>query len=278
MIQPQYDNKLLSAFLLLIDHQVQSKGLAYTNYSSRFFPVASQIQGQYAYAAPFKSLCNDVSVSGANIMSGVYLNGNYVTIGQSGLAAINHYNGAVYFKNPLPANVIVSGNYAIKDFSIELTDQPEYKLLFETKYVSSPKYDQTLSGLDLDVKTSPIIFLRTKNDDDEPFALGGIEKKSKIVRAIVIADTEYQRMAVCNILKNMMYSPFYLTPTLPFDSMGNYTGLAYNYNNLIKDSGSFPWIMKVKVVDIPRAAAFASMPKNMSMVDFNIQTIALHSY
>ncbi len=277
-MNPQFDNKLMSSFLLLLDHRIQDKGSAFTNYSSQLFPVTSYVNGKYAYASPFKQLCNDTSISGANVMSGVYLNGHYVSIGQSGLSAINHYQGAVYFNNVLPSNTIVSGNYAIKDFSIELTDQPEYKLLFQTKYLASNKYNQTLSGLDLDTKTSPIIFLRTKSDDNVPFALGGIENKTKVVRAIVIADTEYQRTAVCNILKDMTFSPFFLTNTLPFDAMGNMTGINYNFNSLIRDSGYFPWIMRVKVIDVPTVADFATMPKNMSMVDFNLNTLALHTY
>lgn len=277
-IQPQYDNKLLSSFLLLIDHKVQEKGLAYTNRSSLLYPVASSYYGKYAYATPYKQLCNDVSISGANILSGVYLNGNYISIGQSGLSAINHYQGAVYFNNPLPTNSVVSGNYAVKEFSVELTDQPEYKLLFETKYYPYNQYNQTLSGLAIDERTSPIIMIRTKHDDDVPFALGGIENKKKTIRAIVVADNEYQRTAVCNILKNMMYSPFYLTNTLPFDGMGNMTGINYNFNTLLQDTSMNPWIMKVKVVDVPRAKDFKDIPRNVCFVDFNIQTIAQHTY
>lgn len=278
MIQPQFENKLISSFLLHIDHRIQDKGLAYTNYTSQLYPIPSMIYGQYAYAAPFKQLCNDISISGAQVMSGIYLNGNYISIGQSGLSAINHYEGAVFFNNPLPANSIISGRYSVKDFSIEITDQPEYKLLFETKYLTSSKYNQTLSGLDLDTKTSPIIFLRSKIGNPEPFALGGIENKKKTIRAIIIADNEYQRVAVCNILKDLMFSPFFITTQLPFDAEGNMTGINYNFNNLIKDTTYFPWIMNVKEVDIPRADAFKTMPKNMNFIDFQINTLTLHTY
>lgn len=279
MILPQLDNKIMSSFLLLIDNKIQSKGGAFTNFSSQFYPIKnSYVQGQYAYSAPFRQLVNDTSISGATVISGVYLNGNYINIGQSGLRSINHYQGTLYFNNQLPHNTIISGNYSIKDFSIEITDQPEYKLLYESSYIPSNKYNQTLSGLDLDVKTSPIIFLRTKNDNPEPFALGGIENKKKTIRAIVIANTEYQRMAVCCVLKDMMYSPFYITNDLPFDAVGNNTGINYNYNNLTRDLSYYPWIMKTKVIDVPRAGDFKSLAKNVSFVDFEINILALHSY
>jgi hypothetical protein len=230
MIQPGFDNQLISSFLLMLDYKILSRGQAYTNFSSEFFPIVSYDNNLYAYACPFKSLCNDSSISGANIISGVYLNGNYIGIGQSGLQYINHYQGVVYFNNQLPSNTVISGNYAVKDFTLELSDQPEYKLLFETKYTTNGKFAQTAAGIPLDEKTSPIIFLRVKIDDDKPFALGGYEDKTKIIRAIVIADSEYQRTAVCNILKDLCYSPFNITTQLPFDFNGNYTGISYIQN------------------------------------------------
>jgi hypothetical protein len=274
----QYDNQLLSAFLLLIDNKIQQNGAAYTNYSGLFYPIKSNIQGQYIYGLPFKQIVNDTSISGANIMSGVYLNGNYITIGQSGLQAINHYDGAAYFNTSLPKNTVISGNYAIKDFSVYLTDQPEYKLLMETAYEKNNMYSQNLSGLPLDVRTYPVIFLKTKNDENVPFALGGIENKTKTIRAVVISDTEYKKIAVSNILKDMLYSPFYLNEGLPFDAMGSYTGVPYNFDNLTKDMTYLPWIMKVKVSDIPSVGDYRSINKNICMVDFTINTIASHRY
>jgi hypothetical protein len=274
----QFDNKLLSSFLLLIDHKIQQKGQAFFNHSSQFYPISSNIQGQYVYSLPFKQICNDTSISGANIISGVYLNGNPITIGQSGLVSLNHYDGACYFSSPLPKNTVISGDYAIKDFSINLTDKQEYKLLFETVYKTNNMYVQTLSGLSLDTRTFPIVYLKTKNDENKPFALGGIENKTKVIRAIVIADTEYQRTAVTNILKDMCYSPFYLYSGIPFDSMGNFTGKNYSFDDLQKDPSYFPWIMKVTSADVPSVGSYAPINQNVCLVDFTINTLALHSY
>lgn len=274
----QFDNKLLSSFLLLIDHKIQQKGQAFSNYSSQFYPISSNIQGQYVYSLPFKQICNDTSVSGAQIMSGLFINGTYTTVGSGNLVSINHYDGAAYFNTQLPKNTVISGDYAIKDFSIYLTDQPEYKLLFETVYKTNNMYVQTLSGLSLDTRTFPIIYLKTKNDENKPFALGGIENKTKVIRAIVIADTEYQRTAVANILKDMCYSPFYLYSGVPFDSMGNFTGKNYSFDDLQKDTSYFPWIMKVSSADIPSIGSYEPINQNVCLVDFTINTLTLHSY
>lgn len=271
-----FDLNLLTSFLLCIDHELQYKGEAYTNYSGSFYPVQTKIAGKYAYAAPFRQLVNDTSISGANVLSGVYLNGNFVTIGQSGLSMINHDLGTVYFNSGLPVNTSVSGRYAIKDFSIQYTDQLEYKLLFETKYVTNSLFNQTLSGLASDVKTCPAIFLKPRITENKGFSFGGLDDNNFKIRAILIADKEFQRISACNILKNMNLRTFNVTASTPFDYLGNYTGLNYNYNNLNFMSGYEPLITEVKIIDVPLKGEFQDIGKSIAMVDFTVSTIMRH--
>lgn len=272
-----YDHKLISSFLLFMDHEFLSQGEAFQNYAGLFYPMASKMQGYAAYACSFRGLVNDTSITGANVMTGVYLNGQFTTIGQSGLTYINHSEGTIYFNNPLPPKTVISGNFSVKDFNIEITDQLESKLLLNTKYVSNSKYNQTLSGLPLDTKTSPAIFLKTKSMENIPFALGRMDDNSFKIRAIVIPDNEFQRIGACNILKNFNYRPFSLVDSTPFDYRGNYTGLNFNYNNLNFNTGYFPYILQVKAIDVPLAGEFSDLGKNnISMVDFTVSTIMLH--
>jgi hypothetical protein len=94
---PQFDNRLISSFLLLLDHEVQRRGTAFINVSGQLYQVPSNLANTNTYTSPYKGWCNDTSISGATIASGVFLNNNFITIGQSGLDSINHYEGAVYF-------------------------------------------------------------------------------------------------------------------------------------------------------------------------------------
>lgn len=275
---PQLDNKLISSFLLMLDHVIQKNGQAFTNTSGLFYPIASNIKSLYAYASPYKQLCNDISISGANVLSGVYLNNNFVTVGQSGLAAINHYQGTLYFTGALPSQTVVSGNYGIKDFNIELSDQPEWKVLFDTKFVSNRTYNQTLSGLALDTKTCPSIFVRTKVQDTKPFALGGIDNSEIRLRTIIVADNEYSKIAAANILKNMNYHPLPVVLSTSFNSLGAMTGINYNYETLSTDPDIYPWILRVRVIDIPPEGQYQNMIRNMVMADFDISVIIRHSY
>jgi len=275
-MQVQFDNRLISSFLLFLDNQIQSKGVCYTNYSGRLYPITSPYQGLYAYATPFKQLCNDTSISGANVMSGVYLNGVFVTVGQSGLYSINHKQGTAYFTGQLSSSVVVSGRYAIKDFNIELADQVEYKLLYETKYVTNSKFNQTLSGLPLDVKTAPVIFLRPKNIENKPFAFGGIDDNEMKIRAIIVADNEFQRIGVCNILKNLNLKGFSIVNSTPFDYLGNFTGLNYSYSGLSYDTVYSPLITEAKVIDVPRVGELENFGRATAIVDFSISTYMRH--
>jgi hypothetical protein len=275
-MKPQLENRIVSSFLLYVDHEIQRLGQAYKNFSGLLYPASGKVNGLYVYTAPFKPLCNDTSIDGANVLSGVYLNGNFVTYGQSGLKYINHYQGALYFTGQLPANTRVSGNYAIKEFGVELADRTEWDLLFETKYVSNNYYNQTVSGLALESKTAPIIYVIPKAQENKPFAFQHIDNNTLSLRCLVIADTLSQNLAVSSILKNLNTRFIPLVTGIPFDSLGNNTGLAYNYHQAAVNSGINPWISAVRKIDVPQKGEFANIQRKMSIVDFDISTITVN--
>jgi hypothetical protein len=276
-MQVQYDNRLVTSFMLFLDHEVQRRGQAYTNYSGRFYKISGNRADAYTYAPPYKQLCNDTSISGANVMSGVYLNNNLIKVGQSGLKYINHYEGTVYFTGGLPNNSVLSGNYAIKEFNIRLTNKADWKLLFETKYVTNSKYNQILSGLPIDTETSPAIYIKVKDTKNIPFAFKSMDDNVMQIRTVVVADNEFEKVGVCNILKNLSYRPINIINRTPFDSLGNMTGVNYNYDNLSVDSSYLPWIMAVKVIDVPQRGDYKDINKNTAIVDFELSTVMRHT-
>lgn len=272
-MKPMLEAQIVSNFLLYIDHEIQQAGQAYTNYSGQLFPVKSNYGGLYAYSTPFKQLCNDVSVSGAQVLSGVCVNGGFIPVGSGGLVAINHYNGTVYFTTPLPKTSFVSGDYAIKDFSVEMADQPEWKLLYETKYITNNMYNQTLSGLGPDTKTTPIIYVTTKGIRNEPWGFDHFSKNEIDIRCIIIADNEFQSLNASSILKNLYNRFVPMMNGIPFDTLGNMTGINYNYSDNPKNISFQPWIETVRVIDINQKGDYKNIVKNMSVVDFHITTI-----
>jgi len=278
---PMIDARIISAFMLMVDNQILTQGQAYLNVNSFFYPTQSYVNGWSCYTAPYKQLCNDISISGANIMSGVYLNGTYTTIGQSGMVAINHADGAVYFNTPLPSQTIISGNFAVKEFSVYLADQPDYKLLFESKFESNPKYTNNIptTGLSLEDKTAPSIHLVIKSQEQKPLAFAGIDNNSIRIRAIIICDSVYQKVCACNILKNFHLHPVPVPAigATNLDYLGNCTGLNYNYTGMALSNYYVPIVMSARVIELPEKGEYQDIKKQMAIVDFEISTWAGHS-
>ena len=273
----QYDTRMLSSLALLLDYKLLKQGQAYTNYSGRFYPVNTKINGLYAYGAPFKQLVNDTSISGATVMSGIYLDGSFLRPGQSGFYGINHYDGLAYFTSPVSnAQNRLSGNYAYKDFSIKLTDQTDYKLLFGSKYLSNQAYAQNPTGVAEDAEIFPIIYVKATDIENKPFAFGGLDDNTMHVRCVMVAEDMYSVLGVSNIFKNLNLKTFTVYNTLPFNQLGLYTGVNYNYENLT-GIANIPLIWKVKAINInPKSDEFNLMNLKTMFVDFEIRTLATH--
>jgi hypothetical protein len=229
----QLDNLLMSSMLMWMDHVILKKGEAYKNFSSRFYPVTNIYNGFYSYGLPFKQVVCDSSISGANILSGVYVNNNFQAIGQNNLTGISPQNGQVYFVSGQGTNTI-SGNYAVKDFNLYLTNQPEEEILFESQYQARPKTSQTPTGLAIEAITYPCVFLKNNGGINQPFAFGGEDNTQISVRAVVMADNMFNLDALCSILKDTArdYVPLINSP---FNNFGGLNNGHYNYDSLTQN-------------------------------------------
>lgn len=276
MISQQLDNLMVTSFMLFLDHEIQRQGQAFANRSSLFYPENSDVQGTFVYSSPYLQMCNDTSISGANIMSGVYLNGNFVKVGQSGLVAINHYEGDVRFNTQLPKNTTISGNFAVKDFNVYLADQPDYNVIMSDKYSANPKYGQVATGIPLGNKVMPAVFLVPKEQEAKDLAFAGIDDNAIRIRAMIVCENVYQRVAVCNIFKNLKLRQFKLVAATPFDYLGNMTGVNYNYDTLSYYGAYSPFVQKAKVTEIPNVGTYTDATKQFAMVDFDLSVWASH--
>jgi hypothetical protein len=229
----QLDNILMSSMLMWMDHVILKKGEAYKNFSSQFYPVTNIYNGFYTYGLPFKQVVCDSSISGANILSGVYVNNNFKTIGQNNLTGISPQNGQVYFTSNQGVSTI-SGNYAVKDFNLYLTNQPEEEILFESQYQARPKTTQTPTGLAIEAITYPCVFLKNNGGINQPFAFGGQDNTQISVRAVVMADNMFNLDALCSILKDTArdYVPLINSP---FNNFGGLESGHYNYDSLTQN-------------------------------------------
>jgi len=231
----QFNNIVMSSILLWFDNKLLSKGEAFVNFSSNFYPVESQYFGFYTYGAPYKQMVVDSSISGANIISGVYINNIFSKIGENSLTGINSSQGHLYFTSQINnPSTSLSGNYAVKDFNIFLTSETEEDLLFETQFQLNPKTSQNPTGLPLNVETYPVVYLKYQGGDNEPLAFGGLDKTNINVRAIVLSDSIFKLDALTSIFRDTVrsYIPLIYENEMPFNILGSANNGSFNYNNL----------------------------------------------
>ena len=233
-MKAQYSNRVLSSILLFIDNKICTKGQAYINTSSYFYPATTNINGYYSYVAPYNQIIYDTSITGATIMTGVYLNSTFITTGQSGFAGIDYNNGRLYFTSQIPDSVPISGSYAIKEYNICLTNQPDEKLLVETKYSHKSKLSkntQTVSGLKNDEVAYPVIFIRQNQLQNEPFSFGGQDLTKNYIRFTVLSDSQFSNDAVNSICAdlNNVQIPLLSESQMPFNYLGLLKSQPYNY-------------------------------------------------
>jgi hypothetical protein len=278
-MKTQFDNVVISSMMLFIDHKLCSKGEAFTNYSGQIYPIQSNYYSYNTYALPFRQIIADSSISGANIMSGVYVGSTFTPVNTSNLVGINHYRGQAYF-NGLASDTL-SGRYSVKDFNIYLTNKPEEEILFETQYKVRPKIAQSLTGLADNVETIPSIFIKNNGSMNEPFAFGGIKNSMLDIRVIVIADNLYNLDAACSILRdtNNTFVHTIESSDLKLDNLGNFTSGYYDYNNIVNNkinSTDKLYIEEVRVSKVPNLGFNSSNYKNTlftAFVDFTLRKI-----
>jgi hypothetical protein len=271
-----FQNTLTSSFLLYLDNTVLKRGEAYTNVSGNFYPVTGVYDGYYTYAAPYKQIVSDASITGANQLTGIYLDGTFITPGQSGLVAINHYDGQVIFSSNKNSSTI-SGNYAIKDYNVYLTDKAEDYLLFTTKIEPKSRKGIPVRGLEINEITYPAIFLRLDSSRNDPFAFGGTDMTKTYYRTIIMSNSMFSLDAVCGILRDSSHNFFNLVNNndLRLNAMSAYTGLPYNYTGVATGESTYMSDVNITRVRPVSSPDFVNMNPEVysAFVDFEIESV-----
>lgn len=260
----QFENKIMSSMLLYVDHKVMRAGEAYTNHTGYLYHTEPEFLYRdgstnfYVYAAPHKQLVSDVSITGASIASGIYLDGVHWGPGTTGpqLYSINHMQGQYYMRQDVSQTTStqrLSGVYAVKDFNVYLTSMPEEKLLFETKIHLRPRVTNPTTGLDSHSQTYPAIFLKNMGGFNEEFAFGGLDTTVTNVRAIILADSAFHLDAACGILKDCVRDsvPLMDSSDLSFDALGG-SASGYNYTGVAAGKMSTNQYLNINDVNISR--------------------------
>ena len=284
-MKAQYENKVISSTLLWVDHTVSNIGLGYTNHNSDFYQADTQWYGYYTYGAPYKQIVADHSVApnaptNPQIPTGLYVSGVLRDKGTQGLIDIDYNNGHAYFDHPIDAGQI-SGRYAVKDFNVYLTNKMDQELLFETKVNTKPKTTTTPTSIATNTITYPAIFIKNLGGKNEPWAFGGEDVTTTNVRAIVLADTQFNLDAACSILKDKVRTEIGLIEenNYPFNTLGGYKSSVYNYTGLVASSTDHLWVKDVNVsqfnVDYISEIKNANPDVFSAIIDFELENYRL---
>ena len=244
MMTPNFYHLLSSSFLLWLNHNFFNKSQAFTNVSSLFYPInnvsgfqGETIYGLYTYASPYSSqMISDGSINNATVMTGIYLNNNFITPGTSGFLGINYEKSQLYFNQQLPQNSVLSGNYTIKDFSLQLTNVSEQKLLYETQYVTRPRVAQNLTAAPLNSISYPCILIKTIPDENVPHAFGGLDESKVTMGCLIFTDSQYLLDGTVGYLNDMVreYVPLLKQSEFPYNIYGSFINSGiYSYTGSV---------------------------------------------
>lgn len=242
-MKPQFLNQIIPSFYLFLDHEILSKGEAFTNYSGQLYSTVDPNFRQYnIWGSPFRQWVSDTSINNAFIPSGAYSYNNFISKGTSGLS-LDYSMGRIITSGSVSTSTSFTINYAFKDINIYYTDAIEEKLLFESKWDLRPTNNFYATGsLDWRSIPYPCLLIKTSDAINNPYAFGGLDISEISVRTILLTDSNYLLDASLSILNDTSRKVFPLFSyfDLPFNVFGDYKSGLYNYNSLSSqyDNGS----------------------------------------
>lgn len=266
----QFDNLLLSSLVLYYENKILDKGTAYTNIVSPFYATSGDVNGLFAYAAPFKPFVADHSITNAIKISGVYVGNTFHLLGSGGVTGINFAEGLVYLTGA--ATGTISGSYSVQDFYVSATSRPDDELLFERKYQIRPKTitQSGTAGLLPSEYTVPSIFFKNDKSVNKEFAFGGVEDTRSTINCIVIADSQFLLDAAVGIIRDTSrdYIPEIVQGEMPFNLLGSYiNNTQYNYDTITNGklaAASGYYIQDVDVMGFTNNLKIVSEIKNIN--------------
>ena len=278
----QYKHKVMSTFMLWLDKEILEQGEAFTNHSGLLYDVPDEYSAYNTYGLPFKQIVSDTSISNASVMSGVTVDGAFTTPGNGDLIDINFQEGVAYFS---AAQSVVSGDYAVKEYSISLTDLSEEDLLFENKFHVQNRVWEDPTGLAPNQLTIPHLFIKDVTSENKDFCFGGTSQTTSNIRVVAMSDDKFFLDGVDSICadskgKNIeMVEP----ELMPFNFLGGWnSGAAYNYDGFITTFDNPKmfiedvFVSRINVDKINEAMGETNLNVMVSFIDFELTQERIH--
>tara|TARA_Y100000004_G_scaffold188865_1_gene243641 strand:+ start:1722 stop:2570 length:849 start_codon:yes stop_codon:yes gene_type:complete len=230
-MKEQFQHKITTSFFLWFDNFLLKKGEAFSNKTGTFFYYDDpHLDSTYkAYGSPYKQWVTDSSITGATIPTGVFIDASFS--GRSDGIVLDFDNGRALVSGDVTGSTI-TGEFAVKDFNVYLTNDTEDDLIIENKYMINSRLP---SGPDTYIPpyddVVPAIFVSTSVSENKPFAFGGMETTCVHANAVVLAEDTYQLDGVLSIFMDSVNEVFTPIPMsgYPITELGDLKNNEYNY-------------------------------------------------
>ena len=272
----QFQHKLTTSFFLWFDNFLLEKGEAYTNTTGEFFYYEdSRLDDTYkAYGSPYKQWVTDSSITGATIPTGVFINESFS--GRDNGVVLDFDNGRALVSGSATGSTI-TGEFAVKDFSVYLTNDTEDDLIVENKYaVNSRLPSGPLTYIPPYDDVVPAVFLSVADTQNEPFAFGCMQDTVVHAKAVVMAEDTYQLDGVLSIFMdsvNEVVTPIPMSG-YPTTELGDLKDDTYSYTGKKDDYSAETkfFIDKVKTSKLSdRTRSVLANELYIGFIDFDIQ-------
>jgi hypothetical protein len=239
-MKPQYQHELMTRFMIWFDNHLLNKGEAYSNQTGQlyYFNDSRLPTGYKAYASSYKQWVTDSSITGSE---NPIIPTSFMGSGRADNIIFDFENGRIIETgNSFGTSEVITGTFAVKDFNIYLTNDAEEDLILENKFQLNSRYIQTPSGVEPYDQVTPAIFLSSETMRNEPFAFGGEDLTYNNVKAVVLAENNYQLDGVLSIFadtarKTIVKIPFTGHPATEYGDLKNgsydYTTVSSSYNS-----------------------------------------------
>ena len=277
-MKPQYQHHLMTSFMLWFDHTLLQKGQAYSNKTGQLYHIEdSRLPDSYKrFSSPYKQWVTDSSIVGdtnPKIPTG------FMESGRDDGFVFDFENGGIIYtgSNGPGTDAVITGEFAVKDFNIYLTNQTEEDIILDSKFSTNSRYNQTESGIQPYDQVVPAIFINTEFMRNQGMALGGEDKTTNTIKAVVLAEDSYQLDGVLSIFADTRHVNIQKIPFSghPGTEYGDLKGGSYNYLNLSStyESSNPYYIDDVSVSKLSdRAQQAVPGDLNVGFIDFEVAT------
>jgi hypothetical protein len=276
-MKPQYQHDLMTSFILWFDHTLLEKGEAYSNKTGQLYYVEdSRLPDTYRrFSSPYKQWVTDSSVDGDTTP---IIPTGFMETGREGVFTIDFENGGIISTGTSPASdEFITGTFAVKDFSIYMTNSSEEDLILESKFAKNSRYSLSESGIKPYDQVIPAVFINSEFAQNEGYAFGGEDLTTNTIKAVVLAENSYQLDGVLSIFAdtrhlNIDHIPFTGHPVTEYGDLKTNT---YNYDTeCAKYTSTNPYYIDNVTVSKFSDRAQDQVPGDLivGFIDFDVST------